>query len=159
MPSNAGISLNDQLALFDIGFLDNHFQQLQQFQLQASADRPTGLDFFTGLSNPIAEDADNDGIPDLDPNPYADDRNLDADNDGLINIHELQLGTALNLRDSDGDGHSDYLEHRWSRDPLSANSDLAQLLADAANGYLWQTHFEQRGLPFRCTQRTTRLVH
>ena len=135
--------LNDQLALFDLGFLDNSFQQLQQFQLQASADRPTGLDFFyAGLSNPIAEDADNDGIPDsLDPNPYADDRDLDADNDGLINIHELQLGTALNLRDSDGDGHSDYLEHRWSRDPLTAN-DLAQLLADAANGYLWQTDFE-----------------
>ena len=136
--------LNDQLALFDLGFLDNHFQQLQQFQLQASADRPTGLDFFyAALSNPIAEDADNDGIPDsLDPNPYANDRDLDADNDGLINIHELQLGTALNLRDSDGDGHSDYLEHRWSRDPLTANSDLAQLLADAANGYLWQTDFE-----------------
>jgi len=32
-----------------------------------------------------------------------------ADNVGLIHIHELQLGTALNLHDSDGDGHSDYL--------------------------------------------------
>jgi hypothetical protein len=128
--------LNDQLALFDLGFLDNSFQQLQQFQLQASADQPTGLDFFyAGFSNPIAADADNDGIPDsLDPN--ADDRDLDADNDGLINIHELQLGTALNLRDSDGDGHSEYLEHRWSRDPLTVNSDLAQLLADNANGYV-----------------------
>ena len=137
--------LNDQLALFDLGFLDNHLHQLQQFQLQASTDLPTRLDFFyAGLSNPIAEDADNDGIPDsLDPDPYADDRDLDADNDGLINIHELQLGTALNLRDSDGDGHSDYLEHRWSRDPLTTNSDLAQLLADAANGYFWQTHFER----------------
>ena len=136
--------LNDQLALFDLGFLDNSFQQLQQFRLQASADLPTGLDFFyAGFSNPIAEDADNDGIPDsFDPNPNADDRDLDADNDGLINIHELQLGTALNLRDSDGDGHSDYLEYRWSRDPLTANSDLAQLLADNANGYVWQTHFE-----------------
>ena len=39
--------LNDQLALFDLGFLDNNFQQLQQFQLQVSADQPTGLDFFT----------------------------------------------------------------------------------------------------------------
>ena len=120
------------------------FSSCSNFNYRRVPIGPTGLDFFyAGLSNPITADADNDGIPDsLDPNPYANDRDLDTDNDGLINIRELQLGTALNLRDSDGDGHSDYLEHRWSRDPLTANSDLAQLLADAANSYLWQTDFE-----------------
>lgn len=61
----------------------------------------------------------------------------------MINIKEIQLGTALNVSDSDGDGHSDYFEYRWGRDPTIAASDLAQLSDSEAGGYQWATGFEE----------------
>ena len=68
---------------------------------------------------------------------------MDADNDGLINIHELQLGTALNLFDSDGDRLADSLEGIWELDPLAFNAHLAQLANSHDGSFsLWKTGFD-----------------
>lgn len=66
-----------------------------------------------GLGNACDSDDDNDGMPD----PYelangfdplnAEDATLDADQDGLSNIEEMELGTDPRDRDSDGDGIGD----------------------------------------------------
>jgi hypothetical protein len=80
-------------------------------------------------------DSDGDGIPDeveisfgLNPNNPAD-AMLDLDNDGLDNLAEYTLGTALDNPDSDGDGIQDGLEIQTSTDPNDPLSfDLAVTL-------------------------------
>jgi len=78
------------------------------------------------LSNPAYSDSDGDGIPDsVDAQPTVDDRDDDADHDGISNLYEYlfasnstdgdsldyiteaRYGTAPNLTDTDGDGVSD----------------------------------------------------
>ena len=49
--------------------------------------------------------------------------NGDPDGDGLINAHELNLGTDPDNADTDGDGLSDGEEVELGTDPLSADSD------------------------------------
>jgi len=50
--------------------------------------------------------------------------NLDADNDGLLDKEEKELGTDPNNRDTDGDGLTDGDEvHKYKTDPLKADTD------------------------------------
>ncbi|MCG8700490.1 MAG: hypothetical protein MI922_20720 [Bacteroidales bacterium] len=78
----------------------------------------------------IAEDSDNDGLPDLWENqngldPFdASDAALDPDEDGLDNSAEYAAGTDPNNADSDGDGMNDGYEITHGFDP-NDNSDAA----------------------------------
>lgn len=49
---------------------------------------------------------------------FADNEYLDADNDGLSNIREYNLGTDPRIPDSDGDGLGDWSEYAMGFDPL-----------------------------------------
>lgn len=55
---------------------------------------------------------------------------LDTDGDGLDDLMELRLGTAIDLVDTDQDGASDLEEYLSHRDPLMANSPLDAILAE-----------------------------
>lgn len=58
------------------------------------------------------------------PNQNQVDENADNDNDGLINKEEINLGTNINLQDTDIDGLSDYYEVNVSKtNPLTTDSD------------------------------------
>lgn len=86
---------------------------------------PTGFDeVLAAPENPLFADADNDGMEDawevargLDAT--RDDRDGDADADGLTNIVEYVLGTDPAGKDSDGDGMPDSWEASHGSDPAS----------------------------------------
>ena len=79
----------------------------------------------------IPRDSDKDGIKDRIENLYAflnpkdpKDAAADFDQDGLSNLRELQLETALDKRDSDGDGLSDGEEvNKLRTSPLHKDTD------------------------------------
>ncbi|MBB1466794.1 hypothetical protein H5300_27040, partial [Vibrio sp. SG41-7] len=101
-------------------------------------------------SNYLSSDSDNDGLNDgvehqlgwdvLVANIGDQQAASDYDGDGLSNIEEQTLGTALDNADSDGDGISDYIEAltqsqvdedekvNWS--PLIENSGIYAKLSD-----------------------------
>ncbi len=103
----------------------------------------------------VAKDSDNDGLADsyelangLDPHD-ANDANLDADNDGLTNLEEFELGTNTNSNDSDGDGILDgddaypTNDQRWTdtdTDGDGVTDDVETLLGLDINSNLdvWQ---------------------
>ncbi|MGY5876691.1 MAG: hypothetical protein RTU30_13165, partial [Candidatus Thorarchaeota archaeon] len=72
---------------------------------------------------PTRADTDSDLIPDLweiqnDLDPLVDDAGLDADNDGLSNLLEYQIGTDIRSGDSDSDSIGDAWEYEMGFDPL-----------------------------------------
>ncbi len=84
----------------------------------------------SGFGKGALSDADGEGMPDkwevdhgLDPANPAD-AIRDADGDGLTNLQEYRYGTNPNLKDSDGDGRSDYQEiFIYHTNPLDKDSD------------------------------------
>lgn len=65
-------------------------------------------------TDPLLTDTDGNGIAD---------GSEDADGDGLTNLAERLLGTALNKTDTDGDGLSDGQERELGTDPLNDDTD------------------------------------
>lgn len=90
-----------------------------------------------GIGDNDDKDDDNDGIPDeiedaigsglnsKDPSDAA----KDNDGDGLSNLKEFQIGTRINVADSDGDGYNDGVENYYGTDPLIASITPAQIIA------------------------------
>lgn len=109
-----------------------------------------------GIGDTRDIDDDNDGIPDgfetengLNP-LNAEDAYLDADEDGLSNIEEYELGTSIANSDTDGDGISDAIEVSLNMDPTSYdaaslyqnfNGDkIGDLLTRNSTSNLWSTY-------------------
>ena len=83
-------------------------------------------------------DADCDGMPDdyeisIGLDPDIKDTHLDKDDDGIINITELQLGLNILNPDSDGDGMDDHFELLNGLDYLLDDSDLDLDLDGSSN--------------------------
>jgi phage tail tube protein FII len=115
----------------DLGFRDNGKSFFSRLVL-TSALSPNSYvdDIYVGDSNPMFVDADNDGMSDSweaakGLNTAVNDRDLDADSDGLTNVEEYLLGTNPNQIDTDQDGLPDGWEFANGTDPLTndASSD------------------------------------
>jgi hypothetical protein len=79
-------------------------------------------------TNPNLTDSDGDGMDDYweiqnGLNALSDDANEDADNDGLTNLEEYQYGTDPRSSDSDADGIDDGWEISNGSDPLLADGN------------------------------------
>jgi N-acetylmuramoyl-L-alanine amidase len=84
-------------------------------------------EIFIYSTDPFNADSDGDGMPDgfeaqynLNPSD-ASDASQDADEDGLTNLQEYELGTDPNNSDSDGDGVWDGDENDGGTDPNDPN--------------------------------------
>ncbi len=65
-------------------------------------------------------------------------KNIDSDNDGLLDSEEEKLGTDKSSSDTDKDGLSDYDEvKKWKADPLNPDTDGDGYLdgLEAQNGF------------------------
>lgn len=68
-------------------------------------------------------------------NPYL---TLDTDNDGILDVDELKIGTDYTKADSDGDGFWDKLELAYGTDPMDSSSKpkLNEFYKTLISGYL-----------------------
>lgn len=120
--------VDGEMVLTDLGFLDQTVPALGAFSLRADSERATQFDYFyAGDENPLYIDSSNDGLPDdwltaqgLDI--HSNQREGDADLDGLSNLLEYQLSTGATNPDSDGDGVHDGMEYRSAADPAAADA-------------------------------------
>ena len=93
--------------------------------LSGHATQPAAFDdLLIAFDNPLFADADKDGMDDAwetahGLNPAANDRQGDADADGLTNLQEYLLGTRPTATDTDGDGLPDKWEYQYGLDPLA----------------------------------------
>ena len=123
-----------RMIVADTPFADNTATSLASFSATGHATVGSSFDdFYAGVENPIAADADRDGMDDAwetahGLNPALNDRNGDLDADGLTNIIEYLLGTKPNAADTDGDGIPDKVEVQAGTNPKvnDASSDLDQ---------------------------------
>jgi hypothetical protein len=109
----------------NLAFVADVPAELSDFSLTGHATVSASLDeFLAAYDNPLFTDADNDGMEDAwetvhGLNPSGNDREGDADADGLTNITEYVLGTDPASTDSDGDGMPDSWETRYGFDPVA----------------------------------------
>ena len=137
--------LNNELKVFDLGFIDANAAPLSGFSIAGSTEGATQFDQFeAGFLNPLYTDADNDGIADSYEaanglNASLDDRESDSDNDTISNIEEYFSGLLAGTADTDSDGVHDGQEVRQGNDPLVA--DVYSL-----NSLPFSTSFESAAL-------------
>jgi hypothetical protein len=126
--------VDGQMALADLGFLDNTLNAFSRFAIRSDDEDPTAFDFFyAGEGNPLFVDSSNDGLPDAwavsqGLNPSVNNRYGDDDMDGLDNLTEYMLSTRTDNADTDGDGVSDGMEYALGEDPLTADNYALNVL-------------------------------
>jgi pSer/pThr/pTyr-binding forkhead associated (FHA) protein len=120
-------------------------QVTQTVLAQTTLDAANDAD-LDGLSNaqeqalgtdPNNPDSDNDGLNDGEEHNvyFTDPLNPDSDNDGLKDGAEVQLGTFVNVADSDGDGQLDGIDAApLATSTPTPNSGATQAAQDAASG-------------------------
>ncbi|MBD3351210.1 MAG: hypothetical protein GF364_06965 [Candidatus Lokiarchaeota archaeon] len=91
-----------------------------------------GAEIETYHTDPWLIDTDNDQMNDTweitnSLNPLSFDASLDADDDGLTNIEEMNLGTKPDDADTDNDGYSDNIEVKKKTNPLDPNDFPSRL--------------------------------
>lgn len=117
--------VNSVMLAANLTFAEDAPANLSGFSVIGHALAPTGLDeFLAAYDNPLFVDTDNDGMEDEwetahGLNPALNDRDGDADADGLSNIIEYILGTEPDSADSDDDGMPDEWERRHGMNPTS----------------------------------------
>ncbi len=126
--------LDNKLVATDLRFLDDLLDAFTQFRLKGGGLAPVYFDFFyAGYENPVFLDSDSDGMSDAYETAngldlYADDRDLDSDFDGVVNIQEFLRDLHAGDPDSDDDGVPDGWELASGADPLSHDEyDLGSL--------------------------------
>ncbi len=130
-----------RMIIADVPFVDNTAASLTGFSATGHATVSSSFDdFYAGLENPIAADADHDGMDDAWETAHGlnislNDRNTDHDADGLTNIIEYVLGTKPDNIDSDGDGMRDGWEYQHGLKPL-VNDAAADLDADGVTNFI-----------------------
>jgi hypothetical protein len=130
-----------RMIVADVPFVDNTATSLASFSVTGHATVASAFDdLYAGLENPIAADADYDGMDDAwetahGLNPAVNDRNVDHDADGLTNIIEYVLGTKPDNIDSDGDGMRDGWEYQHGLKPL-VNDAASDLDADGVTNFI-----------------------
>jgi hypothetical protein len=109
-----------RMIIADVPFADNTATSLTSFSATGHATVVSSFDdFYAGLENPIAADADHDGMDDAwetahGLNPSLNDRNVDLDADGLTNVQEYVLGSnPNNASDADNNGLPDSWEQQF----------------------------------------------
>lgn len=115
---------NGAMRAANLAFADAAHAGLAGVRLIGHAAAATGLDdVLAAAENPLFVDADNDGMEDAWETAHGldvarDDRDADADADGLTNIAEYVLGTDPARTDSDDDGMPDGWESSHGSDPV-----------------------------------------
>lgn len=91
---------------------------------------------FSGCSIRKAEEKTENKAPETKKQEEV--KNIDSDNDGLLDLEEEKLGTDKNNSDADQDGLNDFDEvKKWKTDPLNPDTDDDGYLdgQEAQNGY------------------------
>lgn len=126
------LSIDGTLQTINLGLIDDAATYLNEFVLMGDLIADVNFDLFSLTTmNPLFIDADNDGIDDTYENSYGlnislNDRDLDPDGDGLLNIEEFLYSTFADNPDSDEDSVSDGDEIQLNRDPLQFDSVIIQ---------------------------------
>ncbi len=133
-PKNADTDADGMMDGIETGFDNTDPLDADSFGIDSDIDGlPDALESSIG-TDPTLSDTDSDGIDDgwefflgndpLDPASPADtgtDASVDADQDGLSNRSEIELGTDPANPDSDGDGVSDGAEVLAGTNPTSTS--------------------------------------
>jgi len=121
--------VDGNMAMTDLGFLDDSVFQLTKFASFGDADETSVLDYFyAGGVNPLYVDTSNDGLPDdwltaQGLSIHENQRYGDGDGDGLDNLTEFKNNTRADLADTDGDGVDDGVEGALGLDPNNPDTD------------------------------------
>ncbi|MGY5853833.1 MAG: SBBP repeat-containing protein [Candidatus Thorarchaeota archaeon] len=127
--------VDDALQSYDSDELTNIDEYLNNCDPWNNDTDRDNIDDYTEVyvygTSPLRTDTDSDLMQDLweiqnDLNPLVNDADLDADNDGLSNLLEYQIGTDVWSGDSDSDSIGDAWEHLNGFDPLDPTIPLIE---------------------------------
>lgn len=128
--------LNSVMIAADLKFRLNSASYFSWLSLKGHAAAPVQLDdVYIAPLNPLFTDFNKNGIIDTWEAAHgmwlgSDNRQADADNDGLNNVQEYVAGTNPIKADTDGDGLPDGWETRYGLDPVNSSDASADMDGD-----------------------------